>query len=82
MVQCGELRVSRCCVKWTELWSGKQVGPQEMFKTGGNKCFNSLANIFKDILCRQKLPVEWMLSLLVLIFKGKRIPLIQTLTGE
>ena len=40
-------------------------------KAGGNKCLKSLTNIFNDILFKDKLPDEWMLSSLVPIFKGK-----------
>ena len=47
----------------------------ELFKAGGDKCLKSLTNIFNDILFKDKLPEEWMLSLLVLIFKGKGDPL-------
>ena len=57
---------------------GKASGPSEvaleMFKAGGDKCLKSLANIFNDILFKNKLPEEWMLSLLVPIFKGKGDP--------
>ena len=35
----------------------------------------SLRNIFNDILFKDKLPEEWMLSSLVPIFKGKRNPI-------
>ena len=35
----------------------------------------SLTNIFNDILFKDKLPKEWMLSSLVPIFKGKGDPL-------
>ena len=54
----------------------------EVFKAGGDKCLKSLTNIFNDILFKDKLPEEWMLSSLVQIFKGKEIPFIQTLTRE
>ena len=54
---------------------GKASGPSEialeMFKAGGDKCLKSLTNIFNDILFKNKLPEEWMLSSLVPIFKGK-----------
>ena len=43
----------------------------ELFKAGGDKCIKSLTNIFNDILFQDKLPEEWILSLLVPIFKGK-----------
>ena len=45
-----------------------------MFKAGGVKCLKSLTNLFNDILFKDKLPEEWMLSLLVPIFKGKGDP--------
>ena len=48
---------------------GKASGPSgvalEMFKAGGEKFLKSLTNIFNDILFKNKLPEEWMLSLLV-----------------
>ena len=47
----------------------------EMFKAGRDKYLKSLTNIFNDILFKNKLPEEWMLSSLVPIFKGKRDPL-------
>ena len=57
----------------------KASGPSgvaiELFKAGGDKCLKSLTNIFNDILFRDKLPEEWMLSSLVPIFKGKGDPL-------
>ena len=40
----------------------------ELFKTGGDKCLKSLTNIFNDILFKDKLPEEWMLSSLVPIY--------------
>ena len=43
-------------------------------KAGGDKCLKSLTNIF-NILLKDKLPEEWMLSSLVPIFKGKGDPL-------
>ena len=58
---------------------GRASGPPgvalEMFKAGRDKCLKSLANIFNDILFKNKLPEEWMLSSLVPIFKGKGDPL-------
>ena len=54
----------------------------EMFKPGGAECLKSLTSIFDDILFQDKLQEEWMLNSLVLMFKGKGIPLIQTLIGE
>ena len=57
---------------------GKASGPSgvtiEMFKAGGDKCLKSWTNIFNDILFKDKLMVEWMLSSLVPIFKGKGDP--------
>ena len=54
---------------------GKASGPSgvaiELFKNGGEKCLKSLTNVFNDILFKDKLPEEWMLSLLVPIFKVK-----------
>ena len=44
----------------------------ELFKAGGEKCLESLTNIFNDILFKDKLKEEWMLSSLVPIFKQKR----------
>ena len=58
---------------------GKTSGPSgvaiELFKDGEDKSLKSLTNIFYDILFKDKLPEEWMLSLLVSIFKGKGNPL-------
>ena len=44
----------------------------ELFKAVGDKCLKYLTNIFNDILFKDKL--EWMLSSLVPIFKGKGDP--------
>ena len=58
---------------------GKASGPSgvalEMFKAGGDKCLKSLTNIFNDILFKNNLLKEWMLSSLVPIFKGNGDPL-------
>ena len=58
---------------------GKTSGPSgvaiELFKAGEDKCLKSLTNTFNDILFKDKLPEEWMLSLLVPNFKGKGDPL-------
>ena len=60
---------------------GKASGPFasgvaiEVFKAGGVKSLKSLTNIFNDILFKDKLLAEWILSLLVTIFKGKEDPL-------
>ena len=52
-------------------FSGVALG---MFKAGGDNCLKSLTNKF-NILFKDKLPEEWMLSSLVPIFKGKVDPL-------
>ena len=44
----------------------------ELFKAVGDKCLKYLTNIFNNILFKDKL--EWMLSSLVPIFKGKGDP--------
>ena len=62
--------------------SGPSVVAIEMFKTGGDKCLKSLTNIFNDILFKEKLHEEWMLSSLVPIFKRKGETLNSTLIGE
>ena len=62
--------------------SGSSGVSIEVFKAGGDKCLKSLTNIFNDILFKDKLPEEWMLSSLIQIFKGKEIPFIQTLIRE
>ena len=60
---------------------GKTSGPSgdclalEMFKAEGDKCLKSLTNLFNDILLKDKLMEEWMLSSFILIFKGKADPL-------
>ena len=46
-------------------------------KPGGDKCLKSLINIFNDILFKDKIPEEWMLSSLEPIFKGPEDPLHQ-----
>ena len=46
----------------------------ELFQAGGDECFKSLTNIFNDILLKDKLLEEWILSSLVPICKGKRDP--------
>ena len=61
--------------------SGSSGVALELFKASGDKRLKSLTNIL-NILFEDKLLEEWMLSLLVPIFKGKRIPLIQTLIGK
>ena len=62
--------------------SGSSGVAIELFKAGGDTCLKSLTNIFNDILFKDKLPKEWMLSSLILTFKGKGDSLIQTLIGE
>ena len=68
-------------VRWAmnRMKIGKASGPSgvalELFKVGRDKCLKSLTNIFNDILFKNKLPDEWMLSSLVPIFKGKGDPL-------
>ena len=47
----------------------------EMFKAGRDKYLKPLTNTFNDILFKNKLPEEWVLSSLVPIFKGKGDPL-------
>ena len=54
----------------------------EMFRTGGDTFLKSLTNISNEISFRDQCLEEWMLSLLVPIFKGKGIPLMQTSIGE
>ena len=80
-VECAVRRIEveevRCAMNRMKI--GKASGPSgvalEMFKTGGDKCLKSLTNIFNDILFKNKLPEEWVLSSLVPIFKGKGDPL-------
>ena len=68
-----------CVMNGTKI--GKASGPSasgfaiELFKTGGDKSLKSLTNIFNGILFKDKLLAEWILSLLVTIFKGKEDPL-------
>ena len=38
---------------------------------GGDKCLKSLTSIFNNILFKDRLPEEWILSSLVAVFKGK-----------
>ena len=54
--------------------SGRSWVAIELFNTGGDKCLKSLTNIF-NILFKDKLLEERMLSSLVPIFKGKGYPL-------
>ena len=62
--------------------SGSSGVAVELLQAGGDKCLKSLTNIFNDIFFKDTLPEEWMLSLLVPIFKGKGDPLIKTLEGK
>ena len=72
-----EVEEVRCAMNRMKI--GKASGPSgvviELFKAGGDKCLKSLTNIFNDILFKNKLPEEWMLSSLEPIFKGKGDPL-------
>ena len=55
---------------------GKENEPSaEFFKADGNKCLKSFTNVFNDILFKDKLREECMLSSLVPIFEGKVDPL-------
>ena len=71
-----EVEEVRCAMNRMKI--GKPSGPSgvalEIFKAGGDKCLKSLRNMFNDILFKNKLPEEWMLSSLVPIFKGKGDP--------
>ena len=55
--------------------SGSSEVTLEIFEVGGSKCLKSSTNILNDILLKDKLLEEWMLSLLVPIFRGKGDPL-------
>ena len=59
-----EVQEMQCAMNHMEI--GKVSGPSgvaiELFKAGGDKCLKSLTNIFNDILFKDKLPEEWMLS--------------------
>ena len=72
-----EVEQVRCAMNHMKI--GKASGPSgvalELFKAGGDKCLKSLTNTFNDILFKYQLPKEWMLSLLVPIFKWKGDPL-------
>ena len=65
-----EVKEVGCAVNCMKI--GKASGPSrvaiELFKAGGDKFLKSLMNIFNDILFKNKLPEEWMLSLLVPMF--------------
>ena len=62
-----------CAVRRTEV--EKMHYAMNRMKIRKDKCLKSLTNIFNDTLFKDKLPEEWMLSLLVLIFEGQRDPL-------
>ena len=47
----------------------------ELSKAGGHKCLKSLTNIFNDILFKDKLSEEQILSSLLPTFEGKGNPL-------
>ena len=51
--------------------SGSSEVTLEIFEVGGSKCLKPSTNILNDILFKDKLLEEWMLSLLVPIFRGK-----------
>ena len=59
-----EVQEMQCAMNRMKI--GKVSGPSgvaiELFKAGGDKCLKSLTNIFNDILFKDKLPEEWMLS--------------------
>ena len=60
------------------LWASEPSGVAiQLFKDGGDKCLKSLTNKFNDILFKDKLLEEGMLSVLVPMFKGKGDPLNQ-----
>ena len=64
-----EVAEVRCAMNRMKI--GKASGASgvaiELFKAGGDRCLKSLTNIFNDKF-KDKLPEEWMLSLLVPIF--------------
>ena len=72
-----EVEEVRCAMNRMKI--GTVSGPSgvaiKLFKAGGNKSFESLTNIFNDILFKDMLSREWMLSLLVKIFKEEGDPL-------
>ena len=71
-----EIEEVRCGMNRMKI--GKASGPSgvaiKLFKASGDKCLKSLIIIF-NILFKDKLPEEWMVSLFVPIFKGKGDPL-------
>ena len=72
-----EVEEMRCVMNRMKIW--KASGPSgvaiELFKDGGDKCLKSLTNYFSDILFKDKLQEEWMLSSLAPIIKKKGDPL-------
>ena len=71
-----EVEEGRCamnCIK-----NGKASGPSgvaiKLFEGGRDKCLKSKPNINNDILLKDKLPNEWMMSSLVPSFTGKGDP--------
>ena len=59
-----EVQEMQCAMNHMKI--GKVSGPSrvaiELFKAGRDKCLKSLTNMFNDILFKDKLPEEWMLS--------------------
>ena len=55
--------------------SGRVGVAIELFKADRDKCFKSLTNIFNDILVKDRLSEELILSSLLPILKGKGDPL-------
>ena len=62
-----EVWCAMSCMK-IEKASGPSGVAIKLFKAGGDKCLKSLTNIFNDILFKDKLSEEWMLSSLVPTF--------------
>ena len=72
-IEVDKVQCAMNCMKIGKV-SGLSGVALELFKAGGDKCLKSLTNIF-NILFKDKLPEEWILSFLVPIFKGKGDPL-------
>ena len=74
-----EVEEVRCAMNRMKI--GTASGPSgvaiKLFKAGGNKSFESLTNVFNifNIFFKDTLSREWMLSLLVKIFKEEGDPL-------
>ena len=72
-IEVEEVRCAMNCIK-----KGKASGPSgvaiKLFEGGRDKCLKSMPNINNDILLKDKLPNEWMLSSLVPSFSGKGDP--------